>query len=191
MHITRIEGRGNKPDAAVKKDKRNRKPRQKLQLLAEALNDAETYRLVYQRIHDHIGERPRDLTCNCSHDSAVIVSLEQLADYSEEHYSLVRPFKLGKPAEAPGKLVFDSRFESGNLMLAYESLEVPWEYRLLLQNDTNTRGYNQWFYFSVENMRAGQSYTLRLCNFVRDGLIEARKRNIRCSLKACGRLCFR
>jgi len=90
-----------------------------------------------------------------------------------------------------GRLAFDSRFESGNLMLAYESLECPFEYRLLMQNDTNTRGYNQWFYFSVENMRAGENYTLRLVNFVTVTLIEARKRSIRCSPKGCGPSCSR
>lgn len=100
-----------------------------------------------------------------------------MANYNEEDYSLVRPFKLGKTCEGPGKLVFDSRFESGNLMAAYESLEHPHEYRLLMQNDTNTRGYNQWFYFSVENMRAGHHYTLRIVNFVTVALIEARKRS--------------
>jgi len=103
----------------------------------------------------------------------------------------VRPFKLGKSCEPLGKLAFDSRFESGNLMLAYELSECPFEYHLLIQNDTNTRGYNQWFYFSVENMRAGQYYTLRLVNLVMAALIEARKRSIRCSPKGCGPSCSR
>ena len=43
---------------------------------------------------------------------------------------------------------FDSNFESGNLLYAYE-VNIH-EYDLVLQNDTNTRGYNQWFYFSYQ-----------------------------------------
>ena len=43
---------------------------------------------------------------------------------------------------------FDSNFESGNLLYAYKIKED--EYDLVLQNDTNTKGYNQWFYFSYE-----------------------------------------
>ena len=46
-------------------------------------------------------------------------------------------------------LEFDSKFESGNLATAiYVS---PQEYDLTLQNDTNTRGYTQWFYFKVRS----------------------------------------
>jgi hypothetical protein len=35
-----------------------------------------------------------------------------------------------------------------------------------MSNDTNTMGYNQWFYFSVQNMRKGVTYTFRIVNFV-------------------------
>lgn len=57
----------------------------------------------------------------------------------------------------------------------------PFEYHLVMQNDTNTKGYNQWFYFSVEGMKSGQAYTIRIVNFVKILLIKARKRNIRSS----------
>lgn len=35
-----------------------------------------------------------------------------------------------------------------------------------MQNDTNTYGYNQWFYFSVRNMKINTKYTFRISNFV-------------------------
>lgn len=47
------------------------------------------------------------------------------------------------------KMKFESRFESGNLLMAFE-LSAN-NYQLVLQNDTNTNGYNQWFFFRVEN----------------------------------------
>lgn len=48
-------------------------------------------------------------------------------------------------------LVFESRFESGNLRRAVQVYE--YEYDLILKPDVNTRGHTQWFYFSVANTR--------------------------------------
>jgi hypothetical protein len=46
-------------------------------------------------------------------------------------------------------LVFESRFESGNLELAVKVSDS--EYNLVLQHDTNTAGNTQWFFFRVSN----------------------------------------
>lgn len=40
-------------------------------------------------------------------------------------------------------------FESGNLAIAIKVSEI--EYDLLLQNDINTNGHTQWFYFKVKS----------------------------------------
>lgn len=53
----------------------------------------------------------------------------------------------------PDSLRFDSRFESGNLKQAIRMMEN--EYSLVLQEDTNTNGHTQWFYFSVTNRSPG------------------------------------
>ena len=42
-------------------------------------------------------------------------------------------------------LVFESRFESGNLAAATKVNDS--EYHLLLQNDVNTGGHTQWYFF--------------------------------------------
>ena len=42
-------------------------------------------------------------------------------------------------------LLFESKFESGNLYLAQKVSDS--EYNLLMQNDINTNGHTQWFYF--------------------------------------------
>ena len=44
-------------------------------------------------------------------------------------------------------LIFDSRYESGNLRKASKVNNV--EYNLWLENDLNTKGHTQWFYFKV------------------------------------------
>ena len=44
-------------------------------------------------------------------------------------------------------LIFDSRFESGNLRKASKVNNI--EYNLWLENDLNTKGHTQWFYFKV------------------------------------------
>jgi len=44
-------------------------------------------------------------------------------------------------------LIFDSRFESGNLRKAAKVNNI--EYNLWLENDLNTKGHTQWYYFKV------------------------------------------
>lgn len=35
-----------------------------------------------------------------------------------------------------------------------------------MQNDTNTYGYNQWFYFSLRRAKPKQKYIFKIANFV-------------------------
>lgn len=60
-------------------------------------------------------------------------------------------------------LVFESRFESGNLAAAVKINEN--DYHLLLQNDVNTSGHTQWFFFRTTNNKIGQTRfnMLNLC----------------------------
>lgn len=59
-------------------------------------------------------------------------------------------------------LVFESRFESGNLRRAIQI--YPSEYDLILRPDINTRGHTQWYYFSISNMRRGRRYKFNIIN---------------------------
>ena len=52
-------------------------------------------------------------------------------------------------------------------MHAFRYLNSPNTYALFLQNDTNTIGYNQWFYFTVKNAQPGTAYRFHILNFVR------------------------
>lgn len=57
-----------------------------------------------------------------------------------------------------------------------------------MQNDTNSYGYNQWFYFSVINAIPGTTYTFRIANFVQIYLFSAK--NTPSSRRACNRQYF-
>ena len=41
------------------------------------------------------------------------------------------------------------------------------EYNLLLQNDINTNGYSQWFFFKVTNTMEGSKVRFNILNFYR------------------------
>eukprot|EP00747_Dinoflagellata_sp_TGD_P064225 gnl/TRDRNA2_/TRDRNA2_153809_c1_seq1.p1 gnl/TRDRNA2_/TRDRNA2_153809_c1~~gnl/TRDRNA2_/TRDRNA2_153809_c1_seq1.p1 ORF type:complete len:878 (-),score=143.06 gnl/TRDRNA2_/TRDRNA2_153809_c1_seq1:50-2368(-) len=59
-------------------------------------------------------------------------------------------------------LVFESRFESGNLRRAVRVYE--YEYDLILNPDYNTKAYTQWYLFRVGNTRPGPSYRFNIIN---------------------------
>jgi hypothetical protein len=62
-----------------------------------------------------------------------------------------------------GALLFESRFESGNLRRAVHVCEN--EYDLLLNWDHGTRGHTQWYYFAVSGAQLGKSYRFNIVNF--------------------------
>lgn len=62
-------------------------------------------------------------------------------------------------------LVFESRFESGNLQLVHKQSDN--EYDLVLQNDVNSKGHTQWFYFRVANTRRGNKVKFNMLNMIK------------------------
>ena len=64
---------------------------------------------------------------------------------------------------APDSLLFESRFESGNLMRAVRITDTYYE--LHIRPDLYTDRHCQWFYFRVQNMRPGVEYRFSLVNF--------------------------
>ena len=69
-------------------------------------------------------------------------------------------YQLNDPLD--DTLVFESRFESGNLRRAIQV--YPGEYDLIIKPDINTRGHTQWFYFSVSNVKKGRKYKFNCIN---------------------------
>ena len=82
----------------------------------------------------------------------------------QENPAALRPFYAPESADDT-VLVFESRFESGNLHSAHQV--APFEYDLKLSADTNTNGHTQWFYFSVSNTRKGISYKFNITNMLK------------------------
>lgn len=63
-------------------------------------------------------------------------------------------------------MVFESRFESGNLRRAFQI--DRFEYELYLKTDhPNTNNYTQWYYFRVSNTRRFRTYTFHIVNFIK------------------------
>jgi hypothetical protein len=62
-------------------------------------------------------------------------------------------------------LIFESRFESGNLHAAFKINENL--YNLVLQNDTNTNGYSQWFFFRVKNTKKNSTIKFNIINLMK------------------------
>jgi len=78
--------------------------------------------------------------------------------------------KLGSLVEnydASKELTFNSDFESGNLDMVYKVR--PFEYDLFMRVDTNTKGNQQWFYFSVQHSDYFKDKTVRfnVANFTK------------------------
>lgn len=59
-------------------------------------------------------------------------------------------------------LVFESRFESGNLLTAAKVSDT--EYDMFLQNDINTNGHTQWYFYRVSNTRKGAKVKFNMNN---------------------------
>ena len=68
-------------------------------------------------------------------------------------------------SEEDTTLIFESRFEGGNLRRAIQVYE--YEYDLILKPDINTRGHTQWYYFRVQNMRKGVTYKFNVINLLK------------------------
>jgi hypothetical protein len=59
-------------------------------------------------------------------------------------------------------LMFESRFESGNLQKATKISEFS--YNLTIRKDYHTAGHTQWYYFQITNVIAGIDYELCISN---------------------------
>ena len=62
-------------------------------------------------------------------------------------------------------LLFESRFESGNLRRAVQIYD--YEYDLILKFDVETNGHTQWFYFSIQNAKRGRKYKFNIVNYLK------------------------
>lgn len=95
------------------------------------------------------------------------MSLECCKEYPAESFRALPEWReLSQEGTIANRLLIDSKLEGGNLLCAFKHRKQLNTYTLFMQNDTNTYGYNQWFYFSVENAHKGTPYTFKIVNFV-------------------------
>lgn len=81
------------------------------------------------------------------------------------YYETLKPYYKLKNTATDSTLVFESRFESGNLRRAVKISDT--EYDLYLKNDYGTNGYTQWFYYSVANTRKDKTYRFNIVNLMK------------------------
>lgn len=62
-------------------------------------------------------------------------------------------------------LIFESRFESGNLRRVVKISD--YEYDLFLKNDYGSNGHTQWYYFRAHNTRKGKTYRFNIVNLIK------------------------
>lgn len=77
--------------------------------------------------------------------------------YIRKDYTLVYPTE--------NTLSFNSKFESGNLAQAIKISEN--EYNLYLEEDTQTQGYTQWYYFSVKSFKSEHTVKFNILNLAK------------------------
>lgn len=145
----------------------------------QELRGCERNPIVYSRYsktcYDPDEKLPEDLMSSC------IINIKKLVSEQEEtKLTLIgsnsthksnkkaknKPKQYYTPTGPEDKtLVFESRFECGNLNMALKMNEN--EYNLLLQNDINTNGHTQWFFFRVGNTTKGQTVKFNILNLAK------------------------
>ena len=81
--------------------------------------------------------------------------------------------------EKEAKIIFDSKFESGNLRMAIKlNSEIENEYDLIIRKDYNYEKNYSWFFFSIESDRE-TDIKLNLLNFTKKKIMFDEKEKIR------------
>ena len=79
-------------------------------------------------------------------------------------YSKLKPY-YPRQGEDDNTLIFESRFECGNLRRAVQVGEF--EYDLILKYDYGTSSYTQWYFFRVMNTRKDVTYKFNIINLIK------------------------
>ncbi|RLN91605.1 hypothetical protein BBJ28_00010016 [Nothophytophthora sp. Chile5] len=122
-------------------------------------------------------------------ESRTLVDCEAEEHAELEELSRLHVYEYNQPdvfrdcGAADDTLVFDSLFESGNLLRAARvfrqavstatsaSRQPQQEYELLIHPDIKNSAYRQWFYFEVRNGRPDVTYRFALVNLAKSGAL--------------------
>ncbi|CAF0947049.1 unnamed protein product [Rotaria sordida] len=85
--------------------------------------------------------------------------------YDMDKSARVQQIKQSDYDQTCPQLIFESRFEGGNLRQVRRVGQF--EYELILRPDLYTRRHTQWYYFRVQNMIANITYRFRIINLMK------------------------
>jgi len=97
-------------------------------------------------------------------NNAFSQNFNQKGQKINKYYTKLKPYYKAESA-MDSTLIFESRFESGNLRRAVQVAEN--EYDLILKYDYGTTVYTQWFYFKISNVRRGVHYKFNIINLIK------------------------
>ena len=143
----------------TKMDSKNNK------IVYDCLNSSPYYTTAYQAAHgsmidlnrEYIGDNHGSFEDQKSKTTGLSARKDKYFSYLLPYYALEDEFD--------NTLIFESRFESGNLRRAFK--KTDYEYELMLKTDYNTSNYTQWFYFKVSNTKRKVPYTFKIINMVK------------------------
>jgi len=154
-------------------------------IVYDSMNSSPYYSAAYESEHNCMIDMNREpIMENRNTVDDQKSKTDGLAHRKDRYYSYLLPYYALKD-ETDSTLIFESRFESGNLRRVFKKSD--YEYELMLKTDYNTNNYTQWFYYKVSNIRKGVPYTFKIINMIKpDSLYNHGMKVLSCSTKAAG-----
>ncbi|XP_068411733.1 cytosolic carboxypeptidase 2 isoform X4 [Eschrichtius robustus] len=145
-----------------------------------------------QLLHDDLGEvnsrlrEPRDLFAFCSSSGplqaprwpieceVIKENIHHIVPTEDSYFTssrvggkrgIIKELAVTLQGPEDNTLLFESRFESGNLQKAVRV--NTYEYELTLRTDLYTNKHTQWFYFRVQNTRKDVTYRFTIINLLK------------------------
>ena len=99
---------------------------------------------------------------------------------NENHYDFKKLTYIPEPKNSnDAKIIFDSKFESGNLRMAIKlNSDIDNEYDLIIRKDYNCEKNYSWFFFSIESDRE-TDIKFNILNFIKKKIMFDEKEKIR------------
>ena len=96
------------------------------------------------------------------------------------HYNFKKLSFISEPKnDKEAKIIFDSKFESGNLRMAIKlDSDIPNEYDLIIRKDYNYEKNYSWFFFSIESDRE-TDIKFNILNFIKKKIMFDEKYKLR------------
>ena len=143
-------------------------------------NDAEELKLLGQPInYDYLVKMLQSDMSNIENffDEKNGVFLDKK---NENHFDFKKLTYIPEPKNSnDAKIIFDSKFESGNLRMAIKlNSDIDNEYDLIIRKDYNCEKNYSWFFFSIESDRE-TDIKFNILNFIKKKIMFDEKEKIR------------